>query len=109
MNGQDGGEPGGNIRSAFLYDPTRVSLAAGSAGGSTDAVAVSTGADGTATLSLNPGRVDPTNAAWTASRKPLAAEFVFQGRKVIVVANHFNSKGGDQSADGRFQPPNRSL
>jgi hypothetical protein len=24
------------------------------------------------------------------------------------VANHFNSKGGDQSADGRFQPPNRS-
>ena len=109
VNGQDGGEPGGNIRSAFLYDPTRVSLAAGSAGGSTDAVAVSTGADGTATLSLNPGRVDPTNAAWTASRKPLAAEFVFQGRKVIVVANHFNSKGGDQSADGRFQPPNRSL
>ena len=108
VNGQDGGEPGGNIRSAFLYDPTRVSLAAGSAGGSTDAVAVSTGADGTATLSLNPGRVDPTNAAWTASRKPLAAEFVFQGRKVIVVANHFNSKGGDQSADGRFQPPNRS-
>ena len=33
---------------------------------------------------------------------------MFQGRKVIVVANHFNSKGGDQSADGRFQPPNRS-
>ena len=108
MNGQDGGEPGGNIRSAFLFDPTRVSLAPGTAGSSTDAVAVSTGADGTAALSLNPGRVDPTNAAWTSSRKPLAAEFVFQGRKVIVVANHFNSKGGDQSADGRFQPPNRS-
>jgi hypothetical protein len=69
---------------------------------------VSTAADGTATLSLNPGRVDPTNAAWTASRKPLAGEFVFQGRKVIVVANHFNSKGGDQSADGRYQPPNRA-
>jgi endonuclease/exonuclease/phosphatase family metal-dependent hydrolase len=109
VNGQDGGEPGGNIRSAFLYDPTRVSLAAPRpAGGSTDAVAVSTAADGTAALSLNPGRVDPTNAAWTSSRKPLAAEFVFQVRKVIVVANHFNSKGGDQSADGRFQPPNRA-
>ena len=108
VDDRDGGEPGGNIRSAFLYDPTRVSLAPGTAGGSTQAVAVSAGADGTATLSLNPGRVDPTNAAWTASRKPLAAEFVFQGRKVIVVANHFNSKGGDQSADGRFQPPNRS-
>ena len=108
VDGQDGGEPGGNIRSAFLYNPARVSLATGTAGGSLDAVAVSTAADGTATLSLNPGRVDPTSAAWTASRKPLAAEFVFQGRKVIVVANHFNSKGGDQSADGRFQPPNRS-
>jgi hypothetical protein len=66
------------------------------------------GSDGTATLDVNPGRVYPENAAWNASRKPLAGEFVFQGRKVIVVANHFNSKGGDQSADGRFQPPIRS-
>jgi predicted extracellular nuclease len=108
VNNLDGGEPGGNIRSAFLYDPKRVTLAPGSAGGSTEAVAVSTAPDGTASLSVNPGRVDPTNAAWTASRKPLAAEFLFQGRKVIVVANHFNSKGGDQSADGRFQPPIRA-
>jgi predicted extracellular nuclease len=107
-NNLDGGEPGGNIRSAFLYDPDRVTLVPKQAGTSIEPVAVSTGADGTATLSRNPGRVDPTNAAWTASRKPLAAEFVFQGRKVIAVANHFNSKGGDQSADGRFQPPNRS-
>ncbi len=66
------------------------------------------GPDGTAALSVNPGRVDPTNEAWTSSRKPLAGEFLFQGKKVIVVANHFNSKGGDQSADSRFQPPNRS-
>jgi endonuclease/exonuclease/phosphatase family metal-dependent hydrolase len=108
VDGQDGGQPGGNIRSVFLYNPARLTLAPGTAGGSLDPVAVSTGADGTATLNLNPGRVDPTNAAWTSSRKPLAAEFVFQGRKVIVVANHFNSKGGDQSADGRFQPPNRA-
>ena len=108
VNDQDGGQPGGNIRSVFLYNPDRVTLAPGTAGGSVDPVAVSTAADGTAALSLNPGRVDPTNAAWTSSRKPLAGEFVFQGRKVIVVANHFNSKGGDQTADGRFQPPNRS-
>lgn len=105
---QDGGQPGGNIRSVFLYNPDRVTLAPGTPGGSLDAVAVAAGPGGTATLSRNPGRVDPTNAAWTASRKPLAAQFLFQGRSVIVVANHFNSKGGDQSADGRFQPPNRS-
>jgi len=108
VNDQDGGQPGGNIRSVLLYNMARVTLAPGTPGGSLDPVAVSTGADGTASLSLNPGRVDPTNSAWTSSRKPLAGEFVFQGRKVIVVANHFNSKGGDQTADGRFQPPNRS-
>jgi hypothetical protein len=27
---------------------------------------------------------------------------------VFVVANHFNSKGGDQPLNGRFQPPARS-
>ncbi len=108
VDGMDGGQPGGNIRVAFLYNPNRVTLAPGTAGDSTTAVSASTAPDGTATLSVNPGRVDPTNSAWTSSRKPLAGEFVFQGKKVIVVANHFNSKGGDQSADGRFQPPNRS-
>lgn len=108
VDGQDGGQPGGNIRVAFLYNTDRVTLAPGTAGDSTTAVSATTAPDGTAALSVNPGRVDPTNEAWTSSRKPLAGEFLFQGKKVIVVANHFNSKGGDQSADGRFQPPNRS-
>jgi predicted extracellular nuclease len=108
VNDLDGGEPGGNIRSAFLYNADKVTLVPNTPGDSTTAVTVSTSADGTASLSVNPGRVDPTNAAWNASRKPLAGEFLFQGRKVIVVGNHFNSKGGDQSADGRFQPPIRA-
>ncbi len=108
VNDQDGGQPGGNIRSVFLYNPDRVTLVPRSPGDSTTAVRVVAGPDGTAELTLNPGRVDPTNAAWTSSRKPLAGEFVFRGRKVVVVANHFSSKGGDQGADGRFQPPNRS-
>ncbi|MFL6162260.1 MAG: lamin tail domain-containing protein [Jatrophihabitantaceae bacterium] len=107
VNDADGGQPGGNIRNVFLYNPSRVSFVAKSGGDSTTAVSVSTGSDGTAELSVSPGRVDPTNTAWTDSRKPLAGEFIFGGRKVIVVGNHFNSKGGDQSADGRFQPPTR--
>jgi predicted extracellular nuclease len=45
---------------------------------------------------------------WTTSRKPLAGEFRFRGAPVLVIANHFNSKGGDQSADGRFQFPTQS-
>jgi len=59
-------------------------------------------------LTQSPGRVDPTNEAWTDSRKPLAGEFVFQGRTVFIIANHFNSKGGDQPTHGRYQPPTRS-
>jgi hypothetical protein len=69
---------------------------------------VTRAADGTAELTQSPGLVDPTNTAWTSSRKPLAAEFTFQGKKVIVVGNHFASKLGDQNADGRFQPAARS-
>ncbi|MHA3703859.1 5'-nucleotidase C-terminal domain-containing protein [Jatrophihabitans sp. YIM 134969] len=110
VDDQDGGQPGGNIRVVFLYNPERVGFVpkTGTGDPSTTAVTVSTGADGTPTLSSNPGRVDPTNSAWANSRKPLAGEFTFQGQKVIVVGNHFNSKGGDQNSDGRFQPPARS-
>jgi predicted extracellular nuclease len=108
INDHDGGQPGGNIRVVFLYNPARVSLDAAPGGSPTTAVGVTPAADGTADLTQSPGLIDPTNEAWTDSRKPLAAEFTFQGTKVIVVGNHFASKLGDQNADGRFQPPTRS-
>ena len=108
VNDQDGGQPGGNIRIVFLYNPARVSFVSKPGGDSTTAVSVSAGTDGTPELSVSPGRVDPTNDAWTTSRKPLAGEFIFNGKKVIVIGNHLDSKGGDQNADGRYQPPNRS-
>ncbi|MBT2734475.1 endonuclease [Bacillus sp. ISL-7] len=101
VNNQDGGAPGGNIRVAFLYNQDRVSLTAGAPKGtSTQAVGFENGK-----LTLNPGRIDPTNAAFNSSRKPLAAQFDFQGQSVIVVANHFNSKGGDSPLFGKTQPP----
>ena len=53
----------------------------------------------------SPGRVAPGDAAWNASRKPLAAEFTYNGHKLFVIANHFNSKGGDQGLFGPQQPP----
>jgi hypothetical protein len=56
-------------------------------------------------LTYSPGRIDPTNAAWTSSRKPLAATFEFNGRRLVVIVNHFNSKGGDEPLFGRMQPP----
>ncbi|MEV7564397.1 endonuclease/exonuclease/phosphatase family protein [Streptomyces tanashiensis] len=106
-NGKDGGEPGGNIRQVFLFNPERVSFTDRAGGDATTATAV-TGSKGRAALTLSPGRIDPANAAWEASRKPLAGEFVFRGRTVFVIANHFGSKGGDESIVSHHQPPNRS-
>ncbi|MEW2116823.1 endonuclease/exonuclease/phosphatase family protein [Streptomyces sp. NPDC005474] len=103
----DGGEPGGNIRQVFLFNPARVSFTDRPGGDATTAVGV-TKDHGKAALTLSPGRIDPTNAAWTNSRKPLAGEFVFRGRTVILIANHFASKGGDQGLTAQFQPPARS-
>ncbi len=105
-NDQDGGAPGGNIRVAFLFNPARVSFVDRPGGDATTAVAV-TGKHKPA-LSVSPGRINPASEAWTDSRKPLVGEFVFRGKTVFVVANHFNSKGGDQPMYGRFQPPTRS-
>lgn len=99
-DGKDGGIPGGNIRVAFIYNPERVSLAEATKGSATDSVHFTDGK-----LTLNPGRIDPTNPAFEDSRKPLAAQFLFKGESVIVVGNHFNSKGGDQPLFGKNQPP----
>jgi predicted extracellular nuclease len=106
VNDQDGGAPGGNIRVAFLFNPARVSFVDRPGGDATTAVTV-TGTDKPA-LSVSPGRINPGSEAWDDSRKPLAGEFTFRGETVFVVANHFNSKGGDQPMYGRFQPPTRS-
>ena len=99
-NNQDGGAPNANIRVGFLYDPERVSLTEGMpAGDATTAVGYEDGK-----LTHNPGRIDPTNPAFDSSRKPLAAQFDFQGENVIVIANHWNSKGGDTGFFGSQQP-----
>ncbi|WP_306326409.1 endonuclease/exonuclease/phosphatase family protein [Streptomyces venezuelae] len=106
-NNKDGGEPGGNIRQVFLFNPARVSFTDRAGADATTATAV-TGRKGHAELTLSPGRIDPANTAWEASRKPLAGEFVFRGRTVFVIANHFGSKGGDESIVSHHQPPVRS-
>ena len=104
---QDGGEPGGNIRVAFLYNPKRVSFTDIAGGDATTPVEV-VKQDGKAALSASPGRIEPGSGVWKDSRKPLVGQFAFRGRPVFVIANHFNSKGGDQGLDARVQPPVRS-
>ncbi|HEY4600819.1 MAG TPA: chitobiase/beta-hexosaminidase C-terminal domain-containing protein [Cerasibacillus sp.] len=97
---EDGGAPNSNIRVGFIYNPERVSLKDGASGSATDTTTYENGE-----LSLNPGRISPTDEAFMNSRKPLAAQFEFAGESVVVVANHLNSKRGDQPLFGKHQPP----
>ncbi|MGW1616721.1 lamin tail domain-containing protein [Streptomyces sp. NPDC002285] len=106
-NGTDGGEPGGNIRQVFLFNPHRVQFTDRAGGDATTAVQVVKTPTGPE-LSVSPGRINPTNPAWNTSRKPLVGEFTFHDKPVFVIANHFNSKGGDQPLHSRSQQPARS-
>ncbi|MDH3640987.1 MAG: hypothetical protein OES38_02770 [Gammaproteobacteria bacterium] len=70
--GMDGGQPGGNIRNGFLYDPARVELVADSL-----------------------VRLGTDDDAFRSSRKPIMAEFCVRSesfRPLRVVNVHFSSK-----------------
>ncbi len=82
---QSGGQPGGNIRVGYLYNPDRVDFIEGSLKQVTDTNL----ADGD---------------AFEDSRIPLAASFLFNGEEITVVANHFTSKGGSTPLFGAVQP-----
>ena len=102
---RDGGVPGGNIRVGFIYRLDRgITLADGIEGDARTATEV-LNVDGELALSLNPGRIDPTHAAFGDSRKPLVVTFEVNGQTLYLINNHFNSKGGDSALFGDVQPP----
>ena len=96
----DGGEPGGNIRVGYIYNPAKVSLAQGQSGGSQDAVEVIL-KNGSVSLSRNPSRIQPNSPAFENSRKPLAGEFVVGNKKVFIIANHFVSKSNNNNKESQ--------
>lgn len=103
-NNQDGGQPDANIRVGFLYNPNRVTFNDDiKAGDATTAVHYKEGQ-----LTRNPGRISPNDEAFDDSRKPLAAQFDFNGEQVIAIVNHWNSKGGDDALFGKHQLPQLS-
>ncbi|KAF7365279.1 DNase I-like protein [Mycena venus] len=108
VDGEDGGQPGGNIRQAYLYRPEKLHLVQPpgvTAGHALNATSVLT-PSGKPLLSLNPGRVDPTNAAWQDSRKPLAAQWITAtGHSLFTVNLHLVSKGGSTTGHGDARPP----
>jgi predicted extracellular nuclease len=104
VNDQDGGQPGGNIRQGFLFRTDRgLSFVDRPGGTSTNSTAVVRTRRGPQ-LTFSPGRIQPNDPAFNSSRKPLAGEFTWKGKSLIVVANHFNSKGGDDPLFGHRQP-----
>ncbi|KXT14219.1 hypothetical protein AC579_7536 [Pseudocercospora musae] len=102
---QDGGQPGGNIRVAYLYKPNVIKLRKPNPGSSTQANEVLPGP----TLKYNPGLIDPQNSAWQASRKPIAAQWETVGNgnnaTFFTVNFHWTSKGGSSSLHGDARPP----
>lgn len=109
----DGGQPGGNIRQAYLYRPDVISLYKPNQGGANDATQVvpatkSKGSTVTGpSLSFNPGRIEPASDAWKGSRKPLAAAWTAKkAKKPFYTVNvHWSSKGGGTSLHGDIRPP----
>lgn len=103
-NNEDGGQPGGNIRQAYLYRPDVIELVNPNQGDADDVNAVLDGPS----LKYNPGRIDPANPAWDDSRKPLVAEWrpVKGTKKSFFTVNvHFGSKGGSTSVHGDARTP----
>ncbi|POR38468.1 Uncharacterized protein TPAR_01327 [Tolypocladium paradoxum] len=104
VDGKDGGQPGGNIRCAYLYRPDVVQLYKPNQGGSLDANEVLPGPE----LKFNPGRIDPSNPAFDDSRKPVAAMWKAvkgTGKVFFTVNVHFISKGGSTTLHGDARPP----
>jgi len=83
--GADGGQPGGNIRNAFLFNPARMEMVEGSL--------------------RRLGEVDP---AFEGSRKPLVARFRLRetGHEIAVVNLHLASK---RHQHGLFAPQRPGL
>ncbi|KAL8989816.1 MAG: hypothetical protein Q9177_001386 [Variospora cf. flavescens] len=102
VNNADGGEPGGNIRNAYLYNPNEVRLYKPNPGSSIDANAVLPGPS----LRFNPGRIDAP-PVFASSRKPLVAQWeTLDGKGNFFTVNvHWTSKGGSSSLQGDPRPP----
>lgn len=105
LDDQDGGQEGGNIRQGFLFRTDRGLAFVDRPGADATTANAIINNGGVPQLRYSPGRIDPTNVAFTDSRKPLAGEFMFNGSTLFVIANHWKSKGEDQPLFGRYQPP----
>lgn len=73
------------IVNAYLYNPARVSLVAGS-------------------VQYVPGVIEAASS-YNDARGPLVAQFVFNGQTITTINNHWSSRGGSDPLYGDEQPP----
>ena len=102
VNGQEGGQGGGNIRVGFIYNTDRVQLGDLPADapladrrkytdrigdGLRDAGDLIAFSDDMVAGAIN-------TADWSSTRLSLLGQFTFAGNTIFVTANHFTAKGG---------------
>ncbi len=109
INHSEGGQPGGNIRVAIIYNSARVGFKSRNNplynGNILNRELRETTVTKEGDLSVNPGRIFPLSEQFRNTRKSIVAQFEFMGEKVFLIGNHLNSKLGDSSFWGERQPP----
>lgn len=101
----DGGIKGGNGRIVIFYrDDTGLTFS-GIPGADARTETEVNIINGKALLSHNPGRIWPQNACFRNARKPLIAQFEYQGKSLFIIGAHLSSKGEDGGLFGEIQPP----
>ncbi len=93
-----GGQPGGNIRTAYLFNAARIDV--------DDASLSSLDRFGDRVfdpLDIGDTQTNPASPFFD-TRLPLILEFEFNGENVLVINNHFPSKSGSDPLFGSTQP-----
>lgn len=96
----DGGQPGGNIQVAYLYNANRVHFRPrGNPNSLMDTVVSPQGG-----LRDNPARLFTRDAEFRNTRKSLLIEVEFRGERIYLISNHYNSRFGDTGLYDAVQP-----
>jgi len=96
----EGGQPGGNIRVAMIYNKKKLGFSERKMPNSqADTYILANGS-----INYNPGRVYVNDDAFERTRRSIVSEFTYKGKKLFVIGNHFNSKLGDSDRMGAVQP-----